>query len=231
LKNLPPYLDPERETPWDVSPFTDEEAARVQECLRDLDGKGAQGPARTAERWWPLLRRAADICALNLRLEALRSDDPKPMRQMRRSLQRIQKIGVIPKKFKHQDAIEYGARRAGIDSNLSQLTPIELRVAAKSSLTHVPVTDRLPGNTLNILFDDGGRPTLNLFCSRHGYLEILSHIYRRITGKKPGYSTNPYGQSRSGPAVRFFSACLAPFHANPTPEVVVGSLKKLRKKV
>lgn len=231
MKNQPPCLDPKRETSWEVSPFTDEEAAKVKECLSNLTLNHRQGSEQSIEKWWPVLRRAADICAQNLRFEALRSNDPKPMRQMRSALQHIQKTGCIPKKFKHQGALEYGARRASLEGSLDQLTSEELRIAAKASLTHAPVHDRLPENTLNILFDGGGRPSLNLYCKRRGYLEILSHTYRRITDKGPGYSTSPDRQSRSGPAVRFFSACLAPFHPNPTPEVVVGILKKLRKNV
>lgn len=232
LKNLPPCLNPgQREVPWELSPFTDQEAADVQGCLRDIAKKNGKDPTRTTERWWPVVREAADVCALNLGFDALRSDDPKPMRKMRRSLQRIQKIGNVPKDFKYLYVLEYGVRRAGLNGDLSKLTSQELRVAAQVSLTHGAVDNHPPGNTPNILFDTGGRPNLTLCCRRQTYPEILAHIYRRITGKMPGYTTSPDGRTRSGTAVRFFMACLTPFHPNPTPEAVVGIVRKLRKMV
>ena len=229
LKNPLPCLH--REVPWEVSPFTDQEAADVQECLRDIAEKNGHDPTRTVERWWPVIRSAADVCALNLSFDALRSDDPKPTRNMRRSLQRVQETGNLPRNIKHQNALEYGARRAGLKGSLCQLTSRELRVAAQVSLAHGPINNIPPGNTPNILFDIGGRPNLTLHCRRQSYPEILSYIYRRITDKPPGYSTSPDGKARSGPAVRFFSACLSPFHPNPTPEAMVGIVRKLRKRV
>ncbi len=232
LKNLPPCLNPEqREVPWELSPFTDQEAADVQGCLRDIATKHGKDPTRTTERWWPVVREAADVCALNLGFDALRSGNPNHMRQMRRSLKRVQKTGNLPKNFKHLDALKYGARRAELNGDLSLLSPQELREAAKTSLAHGVVENHPPGNTPNILFDAGGRPNLTLCCRRHDYPEILAHIYRRITGKMPGYTTSPDGRTRSGTAIRFFTACLAPFHPNPTPEAVVGIVRKLRKMV
>ncbi|MBT8005331.1 MAG: hypothetical protein HN578_20660 [Rhodospirillales bacterium] len=229
LKNTSPCLD--REVPWYVSPFEVREADDVHECLVDMAKKGRIDPTGIVRRWWPVLQEAADTCALNLSFDALRSDDPKPMRQMRRSLQCIQKTGIIPKKFKHKEALEYGARRVGLNGDLSQLPQTQIRVAAKASLAHGPINDQIPGNTTNILFDIGGRPSSTLWCRRKTYPAVLTHIYRRITGKMPGYSTSPDGITRSGIAVHYFTACLAPFYPSLTPEAVVGIIRKIRKTV
>ena len=233
MKNPPPCF--QRDVPWEVSPFTNQEAAGVQGCLRDIAKKYGQDPTRTVDRWWPVVREAADVCALKLSFDALRSDDPNHMRPMRRSLKRVQKTGIIAEKFQYQDALEYGARRAGLKGDLSQLTPRELRVAAQVSLAHGPVNDQFPGNTKSIIFNTGKHPDLPpsphfpLWCKRQTYPAVLAHVYKRITGKKPGYSTSPKEKVRGGPAVRFFTVCLAPVHPNPTPDLAVRIIKNLRK--
>ncbi len=230
LNYLPPCLNPgQREVPWELAPFTNQEAADVQGCLRDIATKHGKDPTRTTERWWPVVREAADVCALNLGFDALRSGNPNHMRQMRRSLKRVQKTGNLPKNFKHLDALKYGARRAELKGDLSLLGPQELREAAKASLAHGPVNNQFPGNTKNIMFntDLPPSPRFLLWCKRQTYPAVLAHIYRRITGKKPGYSTPTGGTVRGGPAVRFYMACLAPVHPNPTSDVVVHFIKKL----
>ena len=231
LKNPPPCLDPEREVPWQDFPFTNQEAAGVQECLRNIANKNGKNPTKTVDRWWPVVREAAEICALNLSFDALRSNDPNHMRPMRRSLKKVQETGTLPKDFKHSDALEYGARRAGLNGDLNHLTPQELSVAARAALAHGPINSTPPGNTRNILYNTSGRPSMTLRCKRQPYPKILVHIYRRITSEPPSFSTSWDDKYiRSGPAVYFLMACLAPVHPNPTPDAVVEFIKKRKKK-
>lgn len=226
MPELAPCLCPSsRVAPWDVYPFSEREALEVRDRLNEIAKRSGKDPHLIANRWWPVIRQAADACALHLKFESLRKSDPNATRPLRRALRRVTNTGKLPRNVDHHDALEYGARRAGLNNPIDQLSPIELRAAAQAAMVHGPVNDQPPGNRRNIIFDAGGREAKILFSRRQPYPAVLAHIYRRIAGKKPGYSTDNVGHTRRGPAVRYFQACLAPLHPRPSPDIVRRMIK------
>ena len=199
----------------------------MQQCLRKLSSASGKDPEEICATYWPKVCDIAAVCTRQLSIEAsLRRSQPNRARPMRLQLQKIAKLGNLPKKFREHLALEYGARRANIWKPLTILSSNEQRISAAAALNHSPISDRFPGKGRNILYDQGGRPTITAVLT---YVHELEEIYRTIAGRPLGYST-VLTVNRTGPAVRFLQACLTPILPHATPNAVVKVLRASRKK-